>query len=192
MGGKVAIVTGSSSGVGEAIAIHLASLGYRLTVAGRNAENLLKVVNKCKEQGLADKEILSMTGDVNDVEFLKKMANDTNEYFNRVDLLVNNAGVGCMKHLSETTVEDYDLVMSTNLRSAFFASQAALPFLKESKGSVVNVSSCGSLQPSKLCVYTMSKAGMDQLTLNTAKVPELWSLIYSMPLILVITRLWIW
>ncbi|XP_033099471.1 uncharacterized protein LOC117103085 [Anneissia japonica] len=50
-------MVGSSSGVGEAIAIHLASLGYRLTVAGRNAENLLKVVNKCKEQGLADKEV---------------------------------------------------------------------------------------------------------------------------------------
>ncbi|XP_033112522.1 11-beta-hydroxysteroid dehydrogenase-like 2 [Anneissia japonica] len=155
MEGKVAIVTGSSSGIGEAIAIHLASLGYRLTVTGRNAENLLEVVNKCKEQGLADKEILSMTGDVNDVEFVKKMVNDTNKYFSKVDLLVNNAGVARLKELSDTTVEDYDLIMSTNLRSAFFASQAALPFLKESKGSVVNVSSCGSLTPNKYCVYNV-------------------------------------
>ncbi|XP_033099485.1 L-xylulose reductase-like [Anneissia japonica] len=59
--------------------------------------------------------------------------------------------------------------MSTNLRSAFFASQAALPFLKESKGNVVNVSSCVSLTPNKYCAYTISKAGMDQLTMNTAK-----------------------
>lgn len=156
--GKVILITGSSSGIGAGTAEHLSKLGASLALVGRNAINLSEVVKKC-----SGTPILPIVADVN--TDAKTIIDQTIAHFGRLDVLVNNAGVGAKSSIESTSMEPYDYVMITNLRSVYELTIYAVPHLIATKGNIVNVSSSSGLRPSPVVLtYCMSKAALDQFT----------------------------
>lgn len=156
---KVVIITGASSGIGAGAAEHLSKLGGKLVITGRNEENLKKTVGKCEG------EVLPIVADVNVEADRAKVVNETVKKFGKIDVLINNAGIGEGGDLLNTTVDNYDRVMSTNVRSVFLLTQLVVPHLIESKGNIVNISSVAGLRAFPgFTVYCMSKAALDQFT----------------------------
>lgn len=163
---KVILITGASSGIGAACAIYLAKEGALLALVGRNEEKFAKVAEKIKESGV-EKEPLIILADVSiDAE---RIVSETIEKYERIDVLINNAGFGKQGGLDSASVEDFDAVMGTNVRGLMQISQLALPHLIASKGNILNVSSvCGIRQFKGFLVYCMSKSALDQFTKCTA------------------------
>uniref|UniRef100_A0A0B7AEW0 Uncharacterized protein n=1 Tax=Arion vulgaris TaxID=1028688 RepID=A0A0B7AEW0_9EUPU len=164
---KVAIVTGSSSGIGESIAILFASKGARVTLCGRDQERLKSVFNKAVEvSGGHQDRFLIFQGDINDQKFRKETISKTVEKFGRLDILVANAGVGGTNQSLLTATEDsYNFIMDTNLKSVFFLIQQAVPHLEKSKGNIINISSIVTdMALADVPIYSMSKVALDHLT----------------------------
>lgn len=156
---KVVIVTGASSGIGAGAAIHFSKLGAKVVITGRNEDNLKETAGKCEG------EILSITADLNIEADRVKIIDQTVAKFGKLDVLVNNAGLGEAGDILTTTLDQYDKVMNTNVRSVFHLTQLATPHLIESKGNIVNVSSvAGPRQFPNILAYCMSKAAIDQFT----------------------------
>lgn len=156
--GKVILITGASSGIGAGTAEHLSKLGASLALVGRNANNLSEVIKKCGEI-----PILPIVADVN--TDAKKIIDQTVAHFGRLDVLVNNAGVGVKSSIESTSMEPYDYVMATNLRSVYELTTYAVPHLMATKGNIINVSSTSGIRASPVVLtYCMSKAALDQFT----------------------------
>lgn len=156
--GKVILITGASSGIGAGTAEHLANLGASLALVGRNANNLSEVIKKCGKT-----PILPIVADVN--TDAKRIIDETIAHFGRLDVLVNNAGVGAKSSIESTSMEPYDYIMTTNLRSVYELTTYAVPHLIETKGNIVNVSSTAGLRAFPVILtYCMSKAALDQFT----------------------------
>lgn len=157
--GKVVIVTGSSSGIGAAAAIYFSKLGAKVTITGRNEERLLETKTKCIN------EVLSITADVNLEIDRAKIIDETVKRYGKIDVLVNNGGIGENGDILTTTLDQYDDVMNTNVRSVFHLTQLAVPHLVKTQGNIVNISSvAGPRQFTNILVYCMSKAAIDQFT----------------------------
>lgn len=167
--GKVAIITGSSAGIGAAVAVLLASNGCKVTITGRNEKSLMEVAKKCQLKS-DDNEVLVLPGDICDDQHVEKLVSLTMEKFGRIDILVNNAGIALNPLESQMkTGEIYDLIMLTNVRQSYMLSLACKPHLIETKGSIVNVSSVASkIAVPELIPYGMSKAAMDSMTRSLA------------------------
>ncbi|BFZ09337.1 hypothetical protein BsWGS_12376 [Bradybaena similaris] len=167
LNGKIAVVTGSSSGLGEAIAVLFASRGAKVTLCGRNEERLKSVLEKVvKASGGQTDRFLIVQGDVNDRKVRKEIVEKTVEKFGRLDILVPNAGIiHPNQSISSATEEVYDDIMNTNLKSVFFLIQEAVPYLEKSKGNIINVSSASTHQavPS-FTIALLSKVALDHLT----------------------------
>ncbi|XP_046385938.1 3-oxoacyl-[acyl-carrier-protein] reductase FabG-like isoform X2 [Ischnura elegans] len=162
---KVAIITGASSGIGEGTALHFAKLGCRLLLCGRNEGNLNMVKEKCEGLGLSKKEVYISVGDVCKDDDRDSLVKCAIERFGKIDVLVNSAGILIGSGIENQTLEDYDLQMDINCRSAFCLIKLALPHLVQSKGNIVNVSSVTGLRAFPGVVgYNVSKAAMDHLT----------------------------
>jgi NAD(P)-dependent dehydrogenase (short-subunit alcohol dehydrogenase family) len=160
--GKVAIITGATSGIGRATALRFAAAGARVTVVGRSQRELNRVASEVKEQR---GDVLSLRADVTDEKAARRIVGRTVKEFSTLDVLVNAAG-----HLASGTIEStplaaWDAMMNVNLRAVFNLMQQAAPYLIKSRGNVVNVSSVTGLRafPGVLA-YCVSKAGLDQLT----------------------------
>jgi len=162
--GKVALVTGSSSGIGAAIAVQFAQYGAKVAITGRNAENLNKIAQKIIEVSHGVKP-LEIIGDLTDPAFPKKLISETVSKFGRLDFLVNNAGAGSANGslASPNLLEEFDKVFTLNLRSVVELTQLAVPHLEKTKGNVINISSAISIKP-HVVVYSSSKAGLDMVT----------------------------
>ncbi|KAK6109197.1 Enoyl-(Acyl carrier protein) reductase family protein [Brugia pahangi] len=162
LSGKVALITGATSGIGYSTAHLFHQLGATLVVTGRNTERL-----KTLEEQLQDgkSQVLAITADLTKEEEIRRLAKTTVDKFHTLDILVNNAGIIGKGTIEDTTLEQYDRIMSTNLRSMFYLTQQLIPQLIASKGSVVNVSSVNGIRsfPGVLA-YNISKAGVDQFT----------------------------
>ncbi|CAG5130845.1 unnamed protein product [Candidula unifasciata] len=164
---KVAIVTGSSSGIGEAIALAFATRGANVTLCGRDPERLKSVLDTVVEvSGGHTDRFLTMKGDLTDSGVRKDIIEKTIEKFGRVDTLVANAGqAGMQGSIHNATEESYDAVMNTNVKSVFFLIQQAIPHLEKSKGNIVVISSnVTSMMMPFGAVYSISKAALDHLT----------------------------
>ena len=152
--GKVAIVTGSSSGIGAATAVHFAQFGGQVVITGRNKEKLQKVFDQCKkaaQQGnfKTTNPVIQVVGDVCDVEFCKKLVESTVKNYSKIDILVNNAGVGIPTSIySPNLLESYNTMINTNIKSVIALSQLVVPYLEKTKGVIVNVSSVGAFKAS--------------------------------------------
>lgn len=164
--GKVILVTGASSGIGAEIARHLASLGGRIALVGRNTERLSTVSLQITEKH-GEKSALSIVADVmTDTELI---ITKTIEYFDQLDVLVNNAGVGGNDSVETFTETEFDRVFDTNVRGVIKLTQLAVPYLQLTHGNVVNISSVAGLRPIKnVLSYCISKAALDQFTRCTA------------------------
>uniref|UniRef100_A0A1E1XAL2 Dehydrogenase n=1 Tax=Amblyomma aureolatum TaxID=187763 RepID=A0A1E1XAL2_9ACAR len=167
--GKVALITGASSGIGEAAALHLASLGSWLSLTGRRKEVLDKVAAQCCAKGVPQDKVLVTVGDVSKEADVVSIVEQTLKHFGKIDILVNSAGILKSGTTEGTPLVLYDEIMNVNLRSVFHMMQLAIPHLKKTKGTIVNVSSVTGLRAfPNVVAYNLSKAGLDQLTRTAA------------------------
>jgi len=157
---RVAIVTGAARGIGLATARLMASQGIGVAMVDRDVDELAKV-----SKGLG----LALPYDVSDADQVERMVEETVRHFGRIDILVNNAGIADFGPIEETTFERWRRVMETNLDGVFLCSQAVIPALKQTKGSIVNIASISGLRASTLRVaYGTSKAAVIHLTQQQA------------------------
>jgi len=163
--GKVCLVTGSSSGIGEEAALHLAELGGNVVVTGRDEQRIKSVAEKCRKIS-GGKKVLSIAADLSNDKDVRNLIETTIEEFGRLDVLINNAGVGDLSYMNDPKiVELYDKIMDLNVRSVFFLTSLAIPYLEKTKGVIINISSIASIKPSpKTTVYCMSKSAIDMFT----------------------------
>lgn len=167
--GKVAIVTGSSRGIGRAIAIVFAREGANVVVNYlKDDQGALSVENRIIEMGQKAK---SIRADVGDFEAVNRMVAQVADEFGRIDILVNNAGIVRDRTLVNMTKEDWDDVISTNLTGVFNCTKAALNvMIKGGEGRIVNVSSViGLMGEFGQSNYAASKAGVIGFTKSVAK-----------------------
>lgn len=154
--GKVAIITGASSGFGRGTALAFAAEGCDLVITARREQKLQEVVDTCKMLGSHAVYYAGDTQEENTAIETVKLAIKT---FGKVDILINNAGIGRTLSLTETTMSDYDLIMNTNVRSAFAFTKAAVPdMLKRHDGQIILVSSVtGIVGHANETAYSCSK-----------------------------------
>lgn len=157
--GKTVIVTGSSMGIGEAIARRFHAEGANVVINSRKAEDCEAVVASLGERALA------VPGDVSSSAFATEIVAKTLATFGGIDVLVNNAGVGRSGRLSQATDEEIDLVIGINLKGILYLTREAFPHLLAAKGNVINISSVSGLGGDwGLGVYNASKGGVCNLT----------------------------
>ena len=171
--GKVAIVTGSTKGIGRAIAQHLLEAGASVVVNARSADDVEAVADTLGDRALG------VVADVGDAGECQRLVDDTVERFGRLDILVNNAGFGIFKPISELSVEEWKSQIDVNLGGVFYCSKAALPHLSASgDGFIVNIASLASRNPfaggtgynaSKFGVLGLSEAMM--LDVRYVRIP---------------------
>jgi len=160
--GKVALVTGSTSGIGRGIAEHFAALGARVVVHGRSEARAREVADRLARAG---HDAAFVVGDLAQVDACRRIVRFTVERFGGVDVLVNNAASTARGYVEDAPVELWDAMMAINLRAPFRLMRAAAPHLAARKGSIVNVSSVNGLRSfAGVLAYHVSKAGVDQLT----------------------------
>ena len=159
--GKVALITGASSGIGAAAAKLFSKLGATLALSGRNIENLKAVASEC--EGVT--EPILIKADLGTEADTKLLIEKAVSELGQIDILVNNAGVLELGSIENTTLDQYDRVMNVNLRAIYHLTMLAVPHLVKTKGNIVNVSSVNGLRsfPGVLA-YNISKAGLDQFT----------------------------
>jgi NAD(P)-dependent dehydrogenase (short-subunit alcohol dehydrogenase family) len=163
--GQVALVTGASRGIGRACARRLASRGAALfLVADGTEDELAAVAADCRAR--SDGEARYLVSDLSRSEAAVEMVSRCDSEFGRLDVLVNNAGVRCRKRFGDYTAEDYEFVQAVNLRTPFFAAQAAIPVMRRKGGGrIINIASqMGSVMYEDQALYGVTKAGLIYLT----------------------------
>jgi NAD(P)-dependent dehydrogenase (short-subunit alcohol dehydrogenase family) len=166
--GRVALVTGASRGLGEAMALALAQAGASVALVSRNLEACQQVADQLKSQ--TGKEALAVRTDVTQRDEVEEMVRQTVAKFGRIDILVNNAGINVRKHLIDVNNEDWESVMGVNLKGPMLCSQAvARVMIEEGGGSIINISSMMAfVSLSGRAAYSTSKAGLLGMTRSLA------------------------
>ena len=161
--GKVAIVTGASTGMGKAIAIEFVKEGAKVAVVARRPDKLKEVVLEIEKIG---GEGVAITADVSNLPDVDRIVNETVRTLGRLDILVNCAGVMTNADLAHHTEKIWDDTIDINLKGSFFCIQKAVPeMLKQGKGKIINIASiCGEIGLANSSAYCASKAGMTGLT----------------------------
>ncbi|PZC78895.1 hypothetical protein B5X24_HaOG217089 [Helicoverpa armigera] len=163
---KVVLITGASSGIGAACALHFAKCSATLSLVGRNLDNLTKIGTQCEK--LSHLKPLLIVADLTSESDIEKIVTETVSKYNKIDILINNAGINCVSG-TIASAEAYDRVMATNLRGTYLLTTQVTPYLVKSKGNIVNISSILSNKPLPIMTpYCMSKAAIDMLTKCTA------------------------
>jgi NAD(P)-dependent dehydrogenase (short-subunit alcohol dehydrogenase family) len=164
---RVAIVTGASRGLGQTFARALARAGADLVVTSRTRASLDACQREIEALG---RRAVPLELDVRDENSIRRMADGAIEAFGRIDILVNNAGCNVRKPAADVTWDDWNLVLDTNLRGAFFVAQAiARHMLPRRSGRIVNIGSVTSVFGyAGLGPYGASRGGIRQLTMSLA------------------------
>lgn len=160
--GKVVLITGASSGIGAATAVKLSKLGACLALTGRKQDNLRSVAKECAS---GSGEPLLIPADITKESDTERILKTTIEKFGKLDVLINNAGIIETGTIETTSLEQFDRVMNTNIRSIYHLTMLAVPHLIKTQGNVVNVSSVNGIRsfPGVLA-YNISKMAVDQFT----------------------------
>ncbi len=166
--GKTAIVTGASSGIGQAVAIAMAAAGAHVAVCGQNKERLAATADRVVATG---RNVLQYAMNVSQADAVQSMVEDVHKQWGRIDIMVNNAGItrdGLIIRMSE---QDWDEVMNVNLKSVFLCSRAvAKIMMKQRSGSIVNVASIiGLIGNPGQANYSASKGGIISFTKSLAR-----------------------
>lgn len=168
MNRKTIIVTGSSRGIGRAIALKYAKEGYAVVINGKENKDALQ---KTKEAILQYGPCMDFLGDVGDYDFVKDMVKTTLKEYGGVDVLVNNAGISYVGLVTDMTIVDWNHIISTNLTSVFNCCNLVLPSMIHRKsGKIINISSVwGSVGASLEVAYSATKGGINTFTKALAK-----------------------
>ena len=168
--GKTALITGSSRGIGKAIALEFAKQGCNIIINySHNEEVAKKTEEEIKQLGV---KTYLVKADVSDYDNVKEMMNAVIEHFGKIDILVNNAAVPFQKKMMDIEWEDWDLIQNVNIKGTFFVLQeAARNMIEEGKGgSIVNISSLAGEGGRPLFIpYGASKAAVINMTQSAAK-----------------------
>ena len=163
---KVALVIGGSGGIGGEIARGFAAEGAKIGIFGRTKDKVEAAVATLKESGA---DATGRTGELASAASCKAMIDDFANAFGRLDILVNSQGTTVLKPIVEVTEEDYDRILATNLKSVFFACQAAHPLLSAAGGVIINIASLSAHRGWTLASpYAASKHGVIALTKSFA------------------------
>ena len=161
--GKVAVITGGGTGIGQAVTLAFSKEGARIGIAGRRREKLDEVVQQVRKIG---GEAITLVCDVAKAQDARQAIADTEKEFGCVNVLVNNAGLLSVSTIESVSEEEWDRLMATNLKGPFLMSRAALPAMRRAGGgSIVNVGSVLGLVAMKdRAAYCASKGGVTLLT----------------------------
>ena len=161
--GKVAIVTGGNGGIGLGMATGLAQAGASIVVAGRDAGKNATAVKAIEQTGA---KAIAIGVDVTKEHSCRALVADTVKQFGRLDILINNAGTNIRKQPQDYQLAEWEMVLTTNLTSAFVTSQAAYPaMLKSGGGKIINIGSLMSIFGASFTTpYAASKGGIVQMT----------------------------
>jgi NAD(P)-dependent dehydrogenase (short-subunit alcohol dehydrogenase family) len=165
--GQVALVTGTSRGLGQYFARALANAGADLILTSRTRESLAPFASGIEALG---RRVVSLELDVRDKASIDRMATEAYAAFGQIHILVNNAGCNVRKPALDITWDDWNLVLDTNLRGSFFVAQAiARGMVPHSYGRIINIGSVTSVAGyAGLAPYTASRGGIKQLTMSLA------------------------
>ncbi len=144
LSGKVAVITGGGTGIGQGVALMLSGEGCRVVLSGRRKAPLEEALEKIRAQG---GEGLVVEGDVSEASDVDRLVSAAQETFGQIDILVNNAGIGGGGTIHEHDIQTWDQVMAVNLRGPFLTSRAVLPKMRaRSQGHIINISSESGLE----------------------------------------------
>ena len=166
---KNIIVTGGSRGIGKCLVENLARDGYNVLLNYNKSEKQAKKIqNDLLEEGIT---IEIFKADVSNRAEVKQMVEFAYKKWGRIDVLVNNAGIAKLQMFQDVKDEDWDEIINTNLKSAFYMTQEVIPYMiHEKNGCIINISSMwGQTGASCETIYSISKAGMDAMTKSLAK-----------------------
>ncbi|CAI2354143.1 unnamed protein product [Caenorhabditis sp. 36 PRJEB53466] len=172
--GKVAIITGSSNGIGRATAVLFAKEGAQVTITGRNAERLEETRDEILKAGVAPNNVNVVVADITFEAGQDEVIGSTVSKFGKINILVNNAGAAFPDKNQPMGfgqgIDNFDATLAVNIRSVVELTNKIVPFLAKTQGEIVNVSSIasGPRASSDLSYYSVSKAALDQYTRNTA------------------------
>jgi len=163
LAGKVALVTGSTRGIGRAIAETLAQAGATVAISARRQEDVADAVATMTQKGW---DVLGSTCDVRRYDEVTALMSYVADEASGIDILVNNAGVGIFAPINELSPESWDQVIETNLTGVFYCSHAAIPYLqKRGGGAIINISSLAGKNAFKGgTAYNASKFGLEGLS----------------------------
>jgi 3-oxoacyl-[acyl-carrier protein] reductase len=141
--GKVAIVTGSTKGIGRAIAEALSTRGARVTISARSNVDVERVATELvQHKGTVERCTLGVPADVRKYEDCRRLVQQTADTFGRIDILINNAGIGGFANVADMSPDHWDAVIETNLNSLFYCSHEVIPHLKRAGGGwIINIGS---------------------------------------------------
>lgn len=165
--GKVAIVTGASRGLGQTFARALARAGADLVITSRNLDSLEPFQQEVESFG---RRVVPLQLDVRSESSIRKMSSEAAKAYPRLDILVNNAGCNVRKRAADVTWDDWNLILDTNLRGAFFVAQSvAAVMIPHGRGRIINIGSLTSVMGAAgLGPYGASRGGIRQLTMSLA------------------------
>jgi len=163
---KVALITGAARGLGRHLTDTFVADGYAVVVNYLTAEMSAKELIKNRER-----YALAVKADVGDAKQVREMLRQTNDYFGRLDIVINNAGITRDKLLLKQTEEEWDAIFRTNLTGCFHVIRAAAPLMIETGGGhIINISSCSGVKgKAGQAAYSASKAALIGLTVSTAR-----------------------
>ena len=158
---KVAIITGSSLGIGRTLAFEMAKQGAKIVLNARNPERLAKVQKTMQNAGF---ESIAIAGDVSKMEDCQKMIDAAVESFGKVDILINNAGIATEGTVEELDPDVFRKVMNVNYLGSVYPTKAALPLLRKTKGSIIFTGSLAGMRGlPNFSVYSSSKMALTAL-----------------------------
>jgi len=167
LSGKVAIITGSSSGIGLVVAEKLAAHGTKVTLSGRNPDGLAEAKKKCIAAGLKEGDVCTVAGEITDEHTRERLVAETVKQFGKIDILVNNAGASPLSSVAmgNANLQTFDKVFDINVRALVDLTMKAVPHLIKTKGNVVNVSSVGGIRPvPNFIFYCMAKSSVEMFS----------------------------
>jgi NAD(P)-dependent dehydrogenase (short-subunit alcohol dehydrogenase family) len=165
--GKVAIVTGASRGLGQTFARALARAGADLVITSRTIDSLQSFQKEVEAMG---RRAVALALDVREESSIRRMVSDAAKAYSHLDILVNNAGCNVRKKAVDVTWDDWNLILDTNLRGAFFVAQSvAREMIPHGRGRIINIGSVTSVMGyAGLGPYGASRGGIRQLTMSLA------------------------
>lgn len=166
---KVVLVTGSSRGIGKAIATHFAKLGCKVVINGH--QNLDQLEKTYEELKAINPNVIMIKADVTNPDEVENMFRIIYDSFGKVDILINNAGISRSNLINDTKFDEWNQIISTNLTSVFLVSKAALnSMILNKSGCIINISSMwGIYGASCEIAYSTSKGGLNTFTKALAK-----------------------
>ena len=167
--GKVAIVTGGTRGIGFEVVRTFLNNGASVALLGSKEESVTRAINKLKEEN-ENYPVIGFYPDLASEKEVKEVFSKVANEFGHIDILVNNAGLSSSTKIEDYTIEEYDKIANVNMKGVFICSKEIVPYLKETKGNIINISSMVSIYgQSAGCVYPMSKFAVNGLTKSLSR-----------------------